>query len=79
MRCVIAALQAVDYVVLFDEATPCELIERVRPDVYVKGGDYDIESAARDRAGAQLGRSRGRDPVRRRLLDHAPGRAHPQS
>ena len=40
---VVAALQAVDFVVLFDEATPCELIERIRPDVYVKGGDYDID------------------------------------
>lgn len=40
---VVAHLQSVDHVVLFDEATPCELIERVRPDVYVKGGDYDIE------------------------------------
>src|SRR5262245_32208419 len=44
--CVIAALQAVDYVMLFDEPTPCALIERVRPDIYVKGGDYDIESLA---------------------------------
>ena len=42
--CVVAALQAVDYVVVFDESTPCELIERVRPDIYVKGGDYDIEA-----------------------------------
>ena len=42
--CVVAALQAVDYVVVFDESTPCELIERVRPDIYVKGGDYDIET-----------------------------------
>jgi D-glycero-beta-D-manno-heptose 1-phosphate adenylyltransferase len=40
---VVAALQAVDFVVLFDEPTPCELIERVRPDVYVKGGDYDVD------------------------------------
>jgi rfaE bifunctional protein nucleotidyltransferase chain/domain len=40
---VLAALRAVDFVVLFDEPTPCELIERIRPDVYVKGGDYDIE------------------------------------
>jgi rfaE bifunctional protein nucleotidyltransferase chain/domain len=40
---VIAALQSVDHVVLFDEPTPCELIERIRPDVYVKGGDYDID------------------------------------
>jgi len=42
--CVLAALEAVDFVMVFDESTPCELIERVRPDVYVKGGDYDIES-----------------------------------
>ena len=40
---VIAALQAVDHVVLLDEATPCEMIERIRPDVYVKGGDYDVD------------------------------------
>ena len=40
---VIAGLQAVDLVVLFDEATPCEMIERIRPDVYVKGGDYDVD------------------------------------
>jgi rfaE bifunctional protein nucleotidyltransferase chain/domain len=40
---VLAALQAVDFVVLFDEPTPCELIARIRPDVYVKGGDYDVE------------------------------------
>jgi D-glycero-beta-D-manno-heptose 1-phosphate adenylyltransferase len=40
---VIAALQSVDHVVLFDEPTPCELIERLRPDIYVKGGDYDVD------------------------------------
>lgn len=40
----LAALQAVDYVMLFDEPTPCALIERVRPDVYVKGGDYDVDT-----------------------------------
>jgi rfaE bifunctional protein nucleotidyltransferase chain/domain len=41
---VMAALESVSYVVLFDEPTPCELIERCKPDVYVKGGDYDMES-----------------------------------
>jgi len=35
-------LGAVDYVLLFDERDPCALIERVRPDLYVKGGDYDM-------------------------------------
>ncbi|WP_200763494.1 D-glycero-beta-D-manno-heptose-7-phosphate kinase [Nitrosophilus alvini] len=36
----LAALEAVDYVVIFDEDTPYELIKRVKPDVLVKGGDY---------------------------------------
>ncbi len=43
---VIAALEAVDFVTLFDENTPNALIDRIRPDVYVKGGDYDIERLA---------------------------------
>lgn len=37
---VVAALAAVDRVVLFDEPTPRELIAALRPDVLVKGGDY---------------------------------------
>ena len=36
----LAALACVDCVVLFDEETPLELIERLRPDVLVKGADY---------------------------------------
>jgi rfaE bifunctional protein nucleotidyltransferase chain/domain len=42
--CVLAALASVDLVVLFDESTPCTLLPLVRPDVYIKGADYDIES-----------------------------------
>ena len=42
--CVLAALESVSLVVLFDEKTPVELLKRVRPQLYVKGGDYDIES-----------------------------------
>lgn len=41
---VIAALEAVDYVVIFDEDTPVELIGELKPDIHVKGGDYDINS-----------------------------------
>jgi len=41
---VLAALESVSRLALFDERTPCELIRRCRPDVYVKGGDYDMES-----------------------------------
>lgn len=40
---VIAALECVDYVVLFDEDTPLNLIERIHPDVLVKGSDYTRE------------------------------------
>lgn len=41
---VLAALSAVDAVVVFDEPTPLELIVAVRPDVLVKGGDYEADS-----------------------------------
>ena len=44
--CVLAALESVSLVTLFDEATPLELLKIVRPELYVKGGDYDIESLA---------------------------------
>jgi D-beta-D-heptose 7-phosphate kinase/D-beta-D-heptose 1-phosphate adenosyltransferase len=37
---VLAALEAVDYVTLFDEDTPLELTTVLRPDVLVKGGDW---------------------------------------
>ncbi len=40
---VMAALKSVDYVVIFDQDTPLELIKAVRPDTLVKGGDYAIE------------------------------------
>lgn len=38
--CVIASLESVDGVVVFDEDTPLELITALQPDVLVKGGDY---------------------------------------
>ena len=40
----LAALESVDLVVLFSEQTPVELIRKIRPDIYVKGGDYAIET-----------------------------------
>ena len=36
----LAAFEAVDYVVLFDEDTPAKLVKAIRPDVLVKGEDY---------------------------------------
>jgi rfaE bifunctional protein nucleotidyltransferase chain/domain len=40
---VVASLRAVDAVTIFDEETAVELVEAVRPDVYVKGGDYPAD------------------------------------
>ncbi len=37
---VLAALSCVDHLIVFDEDTPCDLVRAVRPDVFVKGGDY---------------------------------------
>ena len=38
----LGALEAVSLVVLFDEQSPLEVLKVVKPDIYVKGGDYDI-------------------------------------
>jgi len=37
------ALRYVDYVVIFDEETPYQLIKSLKPDILIKGGDYNIE------------------------------------
>ena len=42
----VAALECVDYVCLFDETTPTKLIGELIPDVLVKGSDYDITEVA---------------------------------
>jgi rfaE bifunctional protein nucleotidyltransferase chain/domain len=41
---VMASLQAVDAVILFDEDTPFELISLLKPDILVKGDDYSVEN-----------------------------------
>ena len=38
----LAALQSVDLVTVFEEREPLRALEAVRPDIYVKGGDYDM-------------------------------------
>jgi rfaE bifunctional protein nucleotidyltransferase chain/domain len=40
---VLSSLEMVDYVVLFDEETPYDLIKSIRPDILVKGGDWKKE------------------------------------
>jgi rfaE bifunctional protein nucleotidyltransferase chain/domain len=51
----LAALPAVDHVVVFAEDSPVRLIELVRPDVYVKGGDYTPEMLAETPVVERLG------------------------
>lgn len=41
---ILAALACVDYTFLFDEETPLKVIEALKPDVLVKGGDWEIAS-----------------------------------
>src|SRR3954452_21695987 len=56
----IAALESVDYVVIFPEVRAATLLEKIRPAVYVKGGDYtaatldDNERAALEQAGTEI-------------------------
>lgn len=52
---VLAALEMVDYVVIFGQDTPYELIKALRPDVLVKGGDWTVDRIV----GADLVLARG--------------------
>jgi D-beta-D-heptose 7-phosphate kinase / D-beta-D-heptose 1-phosphate adenosyltransferase len=63
---VLAAFEAVDLVVLFEEDTPLELIRRVRPKVLVKGADYQRE----DVVGREIVEAQGGEVI---LVDLAPG------
>ncbi len=39
----LAGLECVDYVVIFPESTPIELLSKLKPSIHVKGGDYKLE------------------------------------
>ena len=52
---VLAALESVDFVVFFDEDTPYNIITQVKPDILVKGGDYEIDNIV----GGDFVRARG--------------------
>jgi D-beta-D-heptose 7-phosphate kinase/D-beta-D-heptose 1-phosphate adenosyltransferase len=51
----VAALDPVDHVILFDEETPADLIRAVRPDIHVKGGDYADVDLPESEAVAEVG------------------------
>ena len=40
----LTSLSCVDYVVLFEESSPAELLEKIKPDIYTKGADYTLET-----------------------------------
>ncbi|MCS7152737.1 MAG: D-glycero-beta-D-manno-heptose 1-phosphate adenylyltransferase [Bacteroidia bacterium] len=56
---ILAALEFVEAVIIFEEDTPLRLIEKIAPDVLVKGGDYTIDKVV----GADFVRSRGGEVV----------------
>ena len=57
---VLRALRCVDAALLFHEATPCALLSELQPDIYCKGGDYDVDTLPE----ASLVRSWGGKAVR---------------
>ena len=52
---VLAALESVDLVVIFEEKVPLKPLELARPDIYVKGGDYEIETRPEPKLAATWG------------------------
>ncbi len=56
---VLAALEAVDLVAIFEEDTPMNLIRRIQPNVLVKGGDYSLEQVV----GQELVTARGGEVI----------------
>lgn len=52
---ILAALEAVSMVVPFDESTALEVVQEAQPDIYVKGGDYDMNAIPEGRAVAAYG------------------------
>jgi D-glycero-beta-D-manno-heptose 1-phosphate adenylyltransferase len=51
----VAALESVNLVVPFDEDTALQVVQQARPDIYAKGGDYDMTSIPEGRAVAAYG------------------------
>ena len=47
-RLALENLKSVDLVILFDETNPQKILGKIKPDLYVKGGDYDIQMLSLD-------------------------------
>lgn len=63
---VLSELQCVDYLTVFDEPTADELLRHIRPDMYVKGGDYQPHEINEHDAVKELG-------IELKILAHRPG------
>ena len=64
----VAALQCVDYVIIFEERTAERLIAALKPEVYAKGGDWTVENLPEAKAIAEYG-------IRVEILLQMPGRS----
>ena len=64
----LAALQCVDYVIIFEEGTAERLLAALRPEVYVKGGDWAVEDLPEAKAVAEHG-------IRVEILPQVPSRS----
>ena len=45
---ILCALSCVDYVVIFDEKSPCSLLDRIKPDFHTKGADYTLDTLPKE-------------------------------
>jgi len=52
---VLAGLSSVDYVILFDEETPSDLLGIIKPGIHVKGGDYNVDTLPESKVIQQAG------------------------
>ena len=41
---ILCALSCVDYVVIFDEKSPCDLLDKIKPNFHTKGADYSLDT-----------------------------------
>jgi rfaE bifunctional protein nucleotidyltransferase chain/domain len=65
---VLAALECVDYVMIFPELDPIQFLKELRPDIHVKGGDYNLDQVIERETVESLGGEL-------RLLPGAPGKS----
>ena len=59
---VIAALEFVDLITIFEELTPLELINYLKPDILIKGGDWPERRLSAERGNKKVGRPGGNNP-----------------